>query len=329
MDYVNPKEFRLASKIVQFFSGLDFTERNGAKTLENFFEKYGLMECIDIGDVVHVCKTLCTKNILVEIGTRGDRFIEKTYYTRSFSEKSYEYGVFESLAYGFSWIRENFSHSVLPVIVSNLDGEEDIGSGFFVGNVNTFFTARHVVENMNSIQIGKGNLYTVKNIRVSKNEKLDVACLLVGPSSGNMGIKPFQVTKDVDVLTEVMSMGFPPIPGFEDIQVCDVSHINSEVKVSQGTIVANSKSYLSGLSCLLINARVKGGNSGGPIVDEMGYVCGILSNMPMDSHKLGELDSLGYGVALHPKYLSELLDQSRVQSMPFKMNADGTWCTLV
>jgi serine protease Do len=59
------------------------------------------------------------------------------------------------------------------------------------------------------------------------------------------------------ILDEVLCMGYPPIPGFEAVQISDTASINSRLRVSGGRVVAQTESYLAGQEYLLINAKVK------------------------------------------------------------------------
>jgi serine protease Do len=98
-------------------------------------------------------------------------------------------------------------------------------------------------------------------------------------------------------LDEVLCLGFPPIPGFQELLISDIATVNAEIKSSCGRVVGTGSAYLDGQRYILINARVKGGNSGGPIVDRKGCVVGILVQSSMNATDASNLDTLGYGVA--------------------------------
>ena len=45
---------------------------------------------------------------------------------------------------------------------------------------------------------------------------------------------------------------------------------------------------------MLVTARIRGGNSGGPIIDSNGAVVGVAFSEPMSK---GDYDEMGYGIA--------------------------------
>ena len=59
----------------------------------------------------------------------------------------------------------------------------------------------------------------------------------------------------------------------------------------------------------VITARVKGGNSGCPVINNEGYVVGTVFQIPFDSYggsDGGRYDIMGYGVCLPSKYVIDL-----------------------
>lgn len=74
-------------------------------------------------------------------------------------------------------------------------------------------------------------------------------------------IKAFEL-KDPYVLDNVLTMGYPPIPGLNPILISETSAVASYVqgrqKSSVGQIVAEVGSYMSKLDFFVITARVKG-----------------------------------------------------------------------
>jgi len=58
---------------------------------------------------------------------------------------------------------------------------------------------------------------------------------------------------------------------------------------------------------LLFNARVKGGNSGGPIINKHGLVTGMLVQIPISSEDSSKIDNLGYGIAVTGQSLLDAL----------------------
>lgn len=109
-------------------------------------------------------------------------------------------------------------------------------------------------------------------------------------------------------------MGYPPIPCFDLIKVAETASVGVIIqggpKSVAGQVVAPGKSYLSPLDYFLINARVKGGNSGGPVINGEGKVIGTIVEIPFDSiggSDTGRYDIMGFGVCLPSRYVNQLL----------------------
>jgi serine protease Do len=75
---------------------------------------------------------------------------------------------------------------------------------------------------------------------------------------------------------------------------------------------------------LLISARVKGGSSGGPVLNKKGEVVGLIANAP--STDSSEIDALGFGIAVpSPAILQFLSDVHRNENLrSIKFAVDGT-----
>lgn len=234
------------------------------------------------------------------------------------------YGAWTYEIDGFPKIRSDFSDSVLSIVVENSNGDSDIGSAFMLEG-NRVVTAKHCVDNMNEIRIGdwgnrKGQL---QHIFVSQDDSLDLAVLKFdGPVFGS---KEF-LLDEAKTLDEVLAMGYPPIPGFQKVQVAETAKVAAIQKATVGDIVADdAEPYLGGkYSNLLVSARIKGGNSGGPIINKFGKVVGIAEMLPADAQ--GQADQLGFAVAICSSELKKLLAQisaGEAKDLPFKDDGDS------
>lgn len=321
---------QLATEILRFFH-IDYSD--GAKpqsirTIEEFSKvKPDWEETLDLQLVFRICSQLEHYGYLVEARTiHPHPVLGRGYVAPNFNERRAIYGEYEFVGHGFAMLREQLSSAVRPVVVTRPDGSEDIGTCFLLGNQCTLFTARHVIEGMQRVEIPDkdGHPIRIKKIILPKDPHLDVAVIM---TEAPLTEVPFFRCSDSSILDEVLCLGFPPIPGFEATLIADLVTINAEVKASAGRIVADGESYLDQQKYFLINARVKGGNSGGPIVSRQGYVVGILVQTSMATEDQQNLDSLGYGIATPKSEWIYLLaneePNERVIFLPFENLPEG------
>ena len=75
---------------------------------------------------------------------------------------------------------------------------------------------------------------------------------------------------------------------------------------------------MSTLDFFVITARVKGGNSGSPVINRDGYVVGTVFQIPFDSQggaDGGRYDIMGYGICLPSKYIMDLINQHEAHNL--------------
>ncbi|WP_282011282.1 S1 family peptidase [Nitrospina watsonii] len=289
----------LPTEIMRFFYR-DFSGNASGQTpgtIEQFSKvKPGWYQTLDLQEVFRICARLVHAGYLTECNSNHSHpILGRSYIAPYFDERRATYGEYDFVAYGFPYVREKFYKSVRPVIVTKNNNQEDIGTCFLLGNHSTLVTARHVIENLPRIIIDDedGRPIRVRSIIVSKDPSLDVGIITTEQPLKNT---PFLRCKDGAILDEVLCLGYPPIPGFESMLLADLASINSELKASSGRITASSQSYLNKQRYILLNARVKGGNSGGPIINHQGYVVGILVQTSISALDAEKLDCLGYGI---------------------------------
>lgn len=260
-----------------------------------------------------------------------------------------KYGYYDFMIYGFHAIRENFQYTVRPIIINqgSLTEPEGIGTGFTVmrNRKRYFVTARHCIP--------KGDLISIPqflpkiplipaNIYAPSDANIDLVVLEL-PSVNGLVIDEWFYLDKPHVLDQVLTMGYPPIQGFtEAVQIAETATISSNLKATRGEITGQGLHYWGGMKeHFLISARVKGGNSGGPVINRYGLVVGIIIEIPQS--ETGN-DLLGYGVAISSSILNDLLlsiegpeaylhenpfeeNENPIDyvSLPFKYNEKGFW----
>jgi serine protease Do len=247
----------LATEIVKFFV-LD-PDRRGqpVKTIDDLADsRLGWQQELDISEVFRICSALEKEGYLISGTTvHPHPIVGRTFVSFHFDERRAAYGEYEFAAHGFHRIREHFQRAVMPVVVEKGDGTPDIGTCFLAGNCHNLVTARHVVENKSRVDIRgtNGKFITLHSLKVPRSNHLDVAVMVVAQSA--MDGLPFLRFAPSNVLDEVLSMGYPPIPGFEAAQISDITSINSRLRASEGRIVARGESYLQSEEFLLSMPR--------------------------------------------------------------------------
>ena len=319
----------IATDLIRFFQVLN------AQVIDNSFCPWAISDFLKThpqyhGDIPRLniaCNRLSAEGLLNRAGNRGAAPpYGDCYYsmTAKVNEEIAAYGNLEFLVFGFPLIRNHFEKSVLPLIVTLKDGTDSIGSGFLIDS-NRFVTAAHCVKGIKTIHIPGWNpaTYGLNSIYIPTDERIDLAVLTFDadpfPDAPKFKMQSF------NVLDEVLSMGYPPIPGFQNFLVSETGRVAAYLKSTVGQVVTRAESYLDRQDYILISARVKGGNSGGPIVGKTGGVIGVVTAVPGDN---GVTDTLGYGIAIpYDETVKNFLEQvqsqtNEVQPLSYKVIGD-------
>jgi serine protease Do len=293
---------QLPTDILEFF----YQDLNDPKTyrvppsIEKLINQPKYLTTINVLEVLRIIQQFRQLGHLISAGnlngTTDNPMTQECFVAPHYDVAVAKYGTYNFLIHGFRLIAEHFKNTVRPVVITRQDDTFDIGTGFLLGNIHTFITARHVVEHAKLIQILDCNNRPVKasSVTFHQNKNIDIAIILI---SEHAFIKtPVFNAIDGEILEDVLTIGYPPVPGFDAIQVYEKASINNSFKFSKGQIIARDRSYLDGIEYLLINAKVKGGNSGSPVINRKGNVIGMVVQIPLDSQDASRLDSLGYGI---------------------------------
>lgn len=229
-----------------------------------------------------------------------------------------EYGTYDFKYKGFYYTRDWFLQSVLPIDCVKQNGDGDIGTAFYIGE-NRFVTAAHCVKDLKGFNLlfPDGSPIELDEVWLAKGQDVDSYDLAVITVKGEMKIPAFTLGQP-SVLDDVLVMGYPPITGFNAIQTSETATVGAYQKSSTGQVVGGGKPYREQLDFFLINARVKGGNSGGPVINNGGQVIGVVVRLPFDSQSASDsprYDLMGYGVCLPAKYIEALKQNPEVVSL--------------
>lgn len=240
-----------------------------------------------------ICGQLVNNGLLIKMhDTSMSNFTVGNYVSVDYNEDVALYGGYSMLVNGFYYIRQVFENSVLPVEVEDNQGKIGIGTAFYIGK-GRFATARHVLEHMTKFRL----LMDSKQLNINSvilDEVLDLAVIETNDEDATRKL-PFIRLSVGNPLDKVMAMGYPSIDG------C----LNAPLITTSGEIAGIDKNYLAGESMLVISAKVRGGNSGGPVINVMGQAVGVVTNDNSNEHSSGEI----FGLAIPACKILDLLDK--------------------
>lgn len=261
-----------------------------------------------------ICQTLCRKNRMVCIKADGRSGLYNNYLAGINVKQVGEQQVsrlrvhYNSLVYGFEYIYNLYKETVIPLVWEKENGDYSVGTGFklFGGIV----TAKHCITDPKHLSI---NGYTMDELRDSKiycseNPYLDIAFIDIGKKDG---IEVF--IDEGKILQDVLTMGYPKIPAFTDFLTAEKATISGKAEArltpTKGAVAAISENYLSRAKLMLITAKIRGGNSGGPVINEDGSIVGIACQTPYYAEEIGDYDDLGYGIVVPIQHLIEIVEK--------------------
>ncbi|MCY7332729.1 MAG: serine protease [Pseudanabaena sp. CAN_BIN31] len=303
------------------------------KSLWQLVQDYGYHDRTD--EILPVVQQLVVQGILIPAGrtsySEGKPPWNERYFCPSYDPVKASYGEYDFAAYGFPEIYNKFKDAVKPVVVKKADHiggkDEDIGTGFWLER-GLFVTARHCIWNMREINIIGWNPSdaALSKIWVSSDKNIDLAILKFtkNPFPKVHGFK----YKDAEILDSVLTMGYPQLPGFDNVLVTENAQISGHLKSTTGQIVTEAKAYWEkDQEYFLINARVKGGNSGCPVITNRGYVAGVVVQGSAGENLTPDI--MGYGAAVTFTTLDRFIKgclttpNSDVEEIPFKVTEQG------
>ena len=267
--------------------------------------------------VNRICKRLCECSQLECIRSSGglglyDNYLfilkKPEYYQQNKERLKYYYNC---MVYGFDYIYEMYKDLVLPLVWEKPDGGYEAGTAFKY--IDGIVTAKHCLTDVSNVQI-KG--YTAeelegKPVYISENDGVDLAFIETGRME-----EPILFADDGEVMQDVLVMGYPKVPTFTNFLTVEKATISSKASSrltpTKGAIAAYGYEYLDKIDAMLITARIRGGNSGGPVINQNGCLVGITCQLPDTDPKNGN-DDFGYGVAVPVKHLAEILDTKTKQ----------------
>jgi len=274
-----------------------------------YAEKYKSREIPQPGPVSAICDILCQQGQLTLGHRRGLDNTDTSYISVIRDRENVVKNIplqlvlnnrLSCLIYGFKYIYENYGKYVLPVEFTKQNDDIALGSCFmYKGGI---ATARHCIEGAKKIAIRgitQVQLETAK-YQVHSNNAMDLIFIHFDESLTDF----IYYGEKAEVLDEVIAMGYPRIPGYHNFLTAETATVSARFTASVGQIAAEAEDFWIKEQLFLITAKIKGGNSGGPIIKKNGTAAGVSVNL---AHGDGDYDDLGYGTVIPVAFLDEMI----------------------
>lgn len=318
MNFFEDYNYKYPNLIMEILKYFEFSDSVNGKSVQKFCEKYGENTGKQIKYIYNpividkICKKLCDNNIMSAITTMDALGMKNNYCyvkrNKNFWENNRkQIDIYcNSKVYGFEYIYEIYKDIVVPLVWEKDNGDYSMATGFkFRGGI---VTARHCIEDVNNLKI-KG--FTTEELSSSKiyvhlNSMLDIAYIDVGK---NEDINVF--IDEGKIMQDVLTLGYPKLPMFNSFLTAEKATISSKAQSrllpTKGSIASYGEYYMAHVDLMLITAKIKGGNSGGPVINDEGSIVGVACQKPFYNGKNGDYDDLGYGIVVPIKYVEEMI----------------------
>jgi hypothetical protein len=242
-----------------------------------------------------VVETLLKQFVIIEMdrsftGTTNILYFPNIEYVNILREND----LLQNLLFGYNYIVENYKSSIALIEIIDKSGDISLGTGFLISykNLSIVITNKHVVEGANEIKTHLNGI-AVKHNSIFKSIGADIAFIELMNCYNSPS---FFLNPDLEVLKEIITMGYPSIPMTNDAyQVYHKGEINSFVQDYMGN------------DLFLFSSKTTSGNSGSPVIDIHGSVVGMVTKELFEEKALIEKGKLPYYAAIpSSKIISEL-----------------------
>jgi serine protease Do len=276
-----------------------------------FKEKNSLVDMPQPQDVSAICEALVQNQKMSLIGRKGPDGTDNQYSVGFSGGKAPDQSTdllmldhsLKCLILGFPYIYRSTKNFVLPLEYTDRDDLKQIGTCFIFGNY--LVTAKHCLEGAKTISIRGISVEILEkcNFLVSENDLMDLAVAKLPASLGST----ISYYDQPSVLDSVITLGYPRIPGYHNFLAVENATVSARFTATRGAVAAMAIDFWIKEKLVLITARIKGGNSGGPLIRHDGSLVGVSVNLPVGE---GDYDDLGYGVAIPSQFIIEIANEN-------------------
>lgn len=252
----------------------DVLLRLGRLSISDFLyygvEGYGLKSGVRVILVEMVLDKLCEALILhkeMMFQTTGDRtYTLNEELARYFCERNLVY----NMVFDFTYIAYRYRSDVFKILVTGSNGNENIGTGFLFKYKNKqgvlkslIITNSHVAKYEDGLSVVSLENKTLNHGLIYHAKKLDLSVIEINQEIESSGL---YLSTDVEILDEIITIGYPPV----------ATTIDSYQLVHKGEVNSFVQDYWNN-DFLLFSAKTSPGNSGGPLLNHMGMVVGVVA----------------------------------------------------
>lgn len=270
--------------------------------------------------ILKICDILANNNVLslnrrggVLNGDTSFSFICREHKNEWKKKKEFNRHYYNSMVYGIEYIYRFYRDKVFPIIAYGDD--ESMGTIFRFRR--GLVTARHCIEGNKTFAIKgySGDFLRKCPVYVSTDESIDIAYIHTDELTNVYSDEP-------NVLDDILVMGYPKVPSFlnfltgEKAVISTIAQADVRMTPTRGSVAALAQSlYVKELPLMLITAKIQGGNSGGPIINNKGCIVGVTFSEPLSEG--GKYDDMGYGVGLPISVLDSVIQERNILTVNF------------